>query len=982
MKRLRFVGLFGAILGILPSAEAQVPRSVAGGTFTPGGQVLFATDFSQDALGSFPSGLRHVRGPLEVVQVDGVHMLRSIDQAEFIIPLAQPLPQDFTLEFDLITRNSNCCAGEELAFEGSPQLARTSGSAWVAWHHQYAGIIGGGQDLGTSTVRFSEELQRELLGQRVRIQVRMSGTQFTLFTNGRQIYNIPTLQFRRSKVLRVFLGGLDDGDRAVYLAAIRLAGGPSVVAGAPAGQPTLPEAAPSPGARTATVVPPPPPTLPEAAPVSGARTPTVVTPPTSILVGTGISDITGPIAEAGMMGYAKFEQLDMGLHTRLFARAFIFANPNGKRVVFVSAELAMLFSSVKQGVLKQLAARYGSLYNDRNVMLSATHTHSGPGGFSHHVQFNLTTWGHIAQNYAAIVDGITEAIVQADSSLAPATVAVAAGDIPDPVSVNRSMAAYTLNPDARAVAPPASTAPAGPRPLVPAPPPSPSWPDSVTREMTVLGIQRNGVPAGAISWFAVHNTSIGQYNRLVSSDHKGYAAFLFERQYGTIAPFLRPGAFVAAFPNGAEGDMSPNLDVSNPKQFRGPGSNEFESSRIIGEREFNTATRLFAGSSQTPVVGDVDFRHAFVLMPGLLVTSTNHTNGVGLKFLCPGAYGVSFMAGAEDGPTGMLGEGLAFGSPGTFTFADLTAARAAIVLIVGGIPIVGPVLAAVLTPLMATSSDPCQDPKPVLIPSGALHWTPDILPFQLLRIGPVAIAGIPGEMTLQAGRRLQARILTSLAPLGVQRVILTGLANEYSGYITTPEEYGSQQYEGASTLYGRLTFDAYLQEFGKLADAMAGGQAVAAGPTPPDLSVGQLELAAGAVRDEVPAGESFGQVLTQPPPTVARTVGAVVRVTFRSGHPKNDLRRNNTYFRIERDNGTDNWELVAWDAMPETKLYWDRPTDCPGNPCYWSRIDVHWNVPLDAPPGTYRIRLVGSWKNGSNGQLVRYQGTTRLFTVQ
>jgi hypothetical protein len=72
--------------------------------------------------------------------------------------------------------------------------------------------------------------------------------------------------------------------------------------------------------------------------------------------------------------------------------------------------------------------------------------------------------------------------------------------------------------------------------------------------------------------------------------------------------------------------------------------------------------------------------------------------------------------------------------------------------------------------------------------------------------------------------------------------------------------------------------------------------------------------------------------------------------------------------------------LVAWDAMPETKLYWGRPTDCP-DPCYWSRIDVHWNVPLDAPPGTYRIRLVGSWKN-AKGQLVRYQGRTRLFTVQ
>ena len=222
LPRLGLMALVAITFGVLSSAEAQVRRVVTGGTFTPGSQVLFATDFAQDALGNFPAGLKYLSGPLEIVQLEGVHLLRSIGPAEFIIPLSQPLPQDFTLEFDLIARNSNCCAGEELAFEGSPQLNRSAGSAWVAWHHQYTGIIGGGQDLGSSTVRFSEELQSELIGQRAQVQVMMSGTQFKLFTNGRQVANVPNLVFRRSTVLRVFLGGLDDADRAVYLARIRL----------------------------------------------------------------------------------------------------------------------------------------------------------------------------------------------------------------------------------------------------------------------------------------------------------------------------------------------------------------------------------------------------------------------------------------------------------------------------------------------------------------------------------------------------------------------------------------------------------------------------------------------------------------------------------------------------------------------------------------------------------------------------------------
>jgi len=308
------------------------------------------------------------------------------------------------------------------------------------------------------------------------------------------------------------------------------------------------------------------------------------------MVGTGISDITGPIAEVGMMGYGDFNQQTAGLHMRLFARAFIFANPTtNKRIVWVNTETGMLFSSVKQGVLKKLAAKYGSLYDDRNVMISATHTHSGPGGFSHHVMYNLTTFGHIAQNYAAIVDGITEAIDSAHAHLAPtSSVSLMSGLVVDQTMVNRSLDAFVLDPEACASASflppaysvppcPASAAKAAPLPII-------------EQAMDVLSIQRGGQPVGAIAWHAVHNTSMPNTNHLVSSDHKGFAAQLMERRYGSIAPFQNYGRFVAAFPNGAEGDMSPNLvnalPVAAGPVLVGPGKDPFESTYIIGQREY------------------------------------------------------------------------------------------------------------------------------------------------------------------------------------------------------------------------------------------------------------------------------------------------------------------------------------------------------------------------------------------------------------
>ena len=42
-------------------------------------------------------------------------------------------------------------------------------------------------------------------------------------------------------------------------------------------------------------------------------------------------------------------------------------------------------------------------------------------------------------------------------------------------------------------------------------------------------------------------------------------------------------------------------------------------------------------------------------------------------------------------------------------------------------------------------------------------------------------------------------------------VVLAGLTNTYASYVTTFEEYAMQRYEGASTIFGPHTLDAYIQ---------------------------------------------------------------------------------------------------------------------------------------------------------------------------
>lgn len=106
----------------------------------------------------------------------------------------------------------------------------------------------------------------------------------------------------------------------------------------------------------------------------------------------------------------------------------------------------------------------------------------------------------------------------------------------------------------------------------------------------------------------------------------------------------------------------------------------------------------------------------------------------------------------------------------------------------------------------------CQYPKAILLPVGEMNfpyeWTPEVMPTQILEIGNIVIVGLPGEFTTMAGRRIRSDVAKIYAAHNRQvHVILAGLANTYSNYIATIEEYQLQRYEGGSTLFGPYTLD-------------------------------------------------------------------------------------------------------------------------------------------------------------------------------
>jgi OmpA-OmpF porin, OOP family len=191
--------------------------------FVPGNKVIFYTDFSEDRVGNFARGLKFKAGQMDVVERDGVKMLRSTARSEFLIPVGRKLPQRFTLELDVIAPPEPIGGYDLIAFEGGRDLDRGEKSAEVNWQISGTLIMGGGQTSATSDVKFPEPTQSQLNGQLAHIRVLMDSGYFKMYTDERRTYNIPELGFRRDSVIRVFVKGTEQPNQATFLASIRVA---------------------------------------------------------------------------------------------------------------------------------------------------------------------------------------------------------------------------------------------------------------------------------------------------------------------------------------------------------------------------------------------------------------------------------------------------------------------------------------------------------------------------------------------------------------------------------------------------------------------------------------------------------------------------------------------------------------------------------------------------------------------------------------
>jgi neutral ceramidase len=634
-------------------------------------------------------------------------------------------------------------------------------------------------------------------------------------------------------------------------------------------------------------------------------------------VGRGIADITGEAAECGMLGYGKVEQRTAGIHLRLRSRAFVFqAGPQevNSRLLLVVAELPLPMQNVTDEVLRRLANSYGDTYRAQNTLITTTHTHSAPGGYCGHLLYNLSTSGFRPATFGAIVDGIVESVRSAHEDVAPAEVTLSHGELRD-ANINRSPSSFDRNPLAD----------------------KDFFPDRIDPLTTLVRIDRGDRTVGAIHFFATHGTSMTNRNLLISGDNKGYAAYHWERIIGGADYLAGQPDFIAAFAQTNPGDMSPHVDgpiVSGPSASQ----DELDNTRRIGLSQFGDAVAQL--DTGTPIGAGLDSRFTYVDLGAVQVrgeyTPDGQVHRTGRALIA-----AATMAGTDEG------EGFRGFRQGRNPFWDRlsdTIYR------------------------FAAALRAAQAPKGIVVPAHLLNrlqpFVQEIVPVHLVRIGRLYLIGIPGEPTIVSGLRLR-RTVASIVGAELNDVLCVGYCNAYIHYVTTPEEYQEQRYEGGSTLFGRWELPALMQTVAGLAEAMRDGRPVTPGPAPRPNKPRSWLRSLGADTG------SFGAILAQPTGTCPR--GTAVEAVFASAHPNNDLQRNRTYLEVIRLNG-DEWVRVADDGDWSTTFRWRRDGRS------GSRVSIRWDIPGDAATGQYRIVHHGMARD-SQGRLTPFRSMTHEFTV-
>ncbi|MFV8755411.1 neutral/alkaline non-lysosomal ceramidase N-terminal domain-containing protein [Nannocystaceae bacterium ST9] len=497
----------------------------------------------------------------------------------------------------------------------------------------------------------------------------------------------------------------------------------------------------------------------------------------ALLAGAAKVDIT-PLAGMPLGAHSIEGGTGLARWTRLWARAIYVEDERGEPLVLVACDLWSIPAGLGDAVVERLHATHGIDWLDRrHLLIAATHTHHGPAAFASNRLYNRAAgpaMGFDPELHAFLADALARAIVEALHAREPATLRLERGEV-GALARNRSFEPFASNPEADALLAANADLPecAADRPEAC---------KAIDPTLTTLRIDdAQGRPIAVAAFFAVHATAMinrtDAYNGdlfAIATHHAEQALALGDRE-GVVALF-----------NGAEADVSPAWQAQGRANTRELGER-------LGRSIVATAGIGSDCASGRAITGTITNRYRQVALADQLVEGPEHAHTAARAL-----PGKAILGGAEDGrtryhrrwPEGQTVE---------------------------------------------RSRRAGQGPKRPAIPPGLFafafpSWTlVASAPVSLHRLGPLALAGVPGEFSTVMGMRIRHALRTHAEHAESIEVepIVVGLADEYAGYFVTPQEFALQHYEGASTLWGQYAAALLASAIAGLVDEDPGVPALA-----------------------------------------------------------------------------------------------------------------------------------------------------------
>ncbi len=217
-------------------------------------------------------------------------------------------------------------------------------------------------------------------------------------------------------------------------------------------------------------------------------------------------DITPPVGTP-LAGFAARKGVSEGIHDALKARALVIEREGGETVALLTADIVGFPTPMAREVKERIAKAIGTTAD--HVMVSASHTHSGPV-----LELSLDTIGLASEHYRAnLADEFVGAAVAASKSRQPVRLEVASGRI-EGIGRNRR------HDDGLPVDP----------------------------EVGVLSFRPSTGPGCLFVKYTCHAVTLGPDNLLITADYPGFAMRFIER--------VMSAGTVAMFANGAAGDVN------------------------------------------------------------------------------------------------------------------------------------------------------------------------------------------------------------------------------------------------------------------------------------------------------------------------------------------------------------------------------------------------------------------------------------------